>query len=78
MMDSDESIHTLDTCKFNTKMKCLKAICPAYTNGACAFDIGDVVMRKAYEATEKAIKLWQSMSKKQKIDNIANIIKKLT
>lgn len=77
-MDSDANIHTLDTCKFNTKMKCLKAVCPAWTDGVCAFDIGDVLVRKGYEAIEKAILLWQGASKKQKIDGIVSIIKKLT
>ena len=77
-MDSDANIHTLDTCKFNPKMKCLKTICPAWTDEVCAFDIGDVVVKKGYEAIEKAILLWQGMSKKEKIDGIVSVIKKLT
>lgn len=76
-MDSDANIHTLDTCKFNPKMKCLKAVCPAWTDEVCAFDIGDVLVRKGYEALAKMVMAWQGMNRSQKLEGIKQIINKI-
>ena len=76
MIDSN-AIYKLDSCKFKPEAKCVKGICPAWAYGMCSFDIGEIVVKKAYNLIIAGIESWQGLNNQQKTDGLAKILRLL-
>lgn len=72
-----QAIYKLDSCKFKPEIKCVQAVCPAWENGMCSFDIAEISIKNLLKLILEAHEAWKKANPQQRIDGIVKIIKML-
>ena len=73
----NQAIYKLDSCKFKPSIKCVKEFCPAWKEGMCAFDIGEIAVKKTYDLILEGIEKWKCLNNQEKIKAIDSLLERL-